>query len=126
PLLLKISPSGDRGLYYSLVDMLDQEREEVMKGQSDARAKVLVKENDLRCQEEYYKLCVAEVDMLMSQKSHDSVHLMDRVLAMSEKRAIYKQRAAKRFADDAPVLNTVFAEIDSIFESFVRTVQSMN
>jgi hypothetical protein len=126
PLLMKISPTGDRGLYYSLVDMLDQEREEVMKDQSTARAKVLVKENELRCQEEYFKLCVAEVDMLMGQKSQDSVHLMDRVLAMSEKRVYYKLRAAKRFGNDESLLTKVYTEIDAVYESFVRTVQAMN
>lgn len=124
PLLLKLSPSGDRGLYYTVIDIQDQEQESVITALSKEREQIIVKEEQIRYAQIYSDLVQQEVANIANGKYKDTVHLADRVLAMAEKRIELKARAVKRITDEE-TLQRVLSQLDSIFEGFVNTVDSL-
>lgn len=125
PLMLKLSKSGDRGLYYNLVDKFDLEREEVVNGESEHRVTLQVKEGELKYQTEFARVVSKEIALLMTAKTNDTKYFMGRVMAMAETKIEHKQRAAKRFVNEGDLLTQVYRDIDRIYEEFLRTVYEM-
>jgi hypothetical protein len=125
PLLLKLSPSGDRGLYYTVIDIQDQEQESVITALSKEREQIIVKEEEIRYAQKYSELVQQEIALIANGKYKDTIHLADRVMAMAEKRIEFKTRAVKRIADEE-ALQRVLSQLDSIFEGFVNTVDNLN
>lgn len=122
PLMLKLSKSGDKGLYYQLVDKFDTERETVVEGQSQHRVALQVKEGEFKYQTEFARVVSKEIAMMMGAKTSDTNYFMGRVMAMAETKINHKQRAAKRFVNEEALLEQVYRDIDAIYEEFLRTV----
>jgi hypothetical protein len=125
PLLIKISPAGDRGLYYKLVDTLDQEREAVLAGLSKERQHVAVQEKQVVYAIERAALSSREQAAIIAVKAKDAALLMDEVLTMVEQKIIRKQQAAQTISDPA-LLEQVYHQIDAIFEDFIQTVDQLH
>jgi hypothetical protein len=124
PLLLKISPSGDRNLYHKVIDIQDQEQEAVIMALSKEREQIIVKEEEIRYAQKYSELVQQEVANIANGKFKDTVHLADRLMAMAEKRIEFKSRAVKKIADEES-LQQVLIQLDSIFEGFVNAVDNL-
>ena len=125
PILIKISPTGDSGLYYKIVDIGDKERETVFAGLSKDREQIIMKEEQIRYAARYAELCEQELTNISNSKGNDAIHLMGRVLSMAEKKMEFKQRAANKITDEV-LLNRVYIQIDEIFDGFVSTIDQLN
>lgn len=125
PLMLKLSKSGDKGLYYLLVDKFDTEREHVVEGQSLHRVALQVKEGELKYQTEFARVVSKEIAMMMTATANDTNYFMGRVMAMAETKITHKQRAAKRFVNEEDLLAQVYRDIDVIYDEFLRIVHSL-
>lgn len=124
PLLIKISPTGDRGLYPRLVDITDKEREEIYAMSSEERKVVRQQEEKLRYTEEYAYLCMKETQIISSSKEKDTVFLMDRATALTEKKMDFITRATKNIKDPT-MLQTVINHLNQIHVGFMSTIETL-
>ena len=124
PLLIKISPTGDRGLYPRLIDIADKEREDIYIMSSDERKAVRQQEEKLRYTEEYANLCMKETQIISSSKEKDTVFLMDRATALTEKKLDFITRATKSIKDPA-MLQTVINHLNQIHDGFMATIEHL-
>ncbi len=125
PLLLKISPTGDRGLYYKLVDTFDEERENVVKANSEERKQIIVKEEQVRYAMQYSELCQKEIQVIAESKGKDTMYMMEKMASMAEKKLEFKLKAAKKIPDEG-LSQRVYEQIDTIFDGFVETLTTLN
>lgn len=125
PLMFKLSKSGDKQLYYVLVDQFDSERKQVVVGQATHRMTLQMKEADFQLQTDLARVRSKEQAMLMNAVSNDMMFYMDRMMAMAEKKINFKQRAAKRFRNDDEILTQAYRDIDVIYARFLRNVQDL-
>ncbi|MBL0053076.1 MAG: DUF4407 domain-containing protein [Bacteroidetes bacterium] len=107
PLLIKISPTGDRWLYYELIDINDKERAEIFLMSSEERKVVHQQAERLRYTQEYAELCVKETQIISSAKEKDSMYLMERATAISEKKLDFISKAVKNIKRCCFTLETV-------------------
>jgi hypothetical protein len=124
PLLIKISPTGDRGLYHGLVDIADKEREEVYTMSSDERKAVHQQEEKLRYTQVYADLCLKETQIISTSKEKDTVYLMDRATALTEKKLDIITRATKSIKDPV-LLQTVINHLNDIHNGFMSTIEHL-
>lgn len=124
PLLIKISPSGDRGLYHGLVDIADKEREQIYTMSSEERKVVHHQAEKLRYTQEYAELCMKETQIISSSKEKDTVFLMDRATALTEKKLDFITRATKTIKDPA-MLQTVINHLNEIHDGFMMTIEHL-
>ncbi len=125
PLLIKISPSGDRGLYYRIVDISDLEQEGVLRAVSADRQQSLIKGEEIRYTRQYLELCQNELQIIAESKGKDTVYLMEKVASMAEMKIDLKHRAAKKIPDEA-LLERIYNQIDTIFDGFVQILTGLN
>lgn len=124
PLLIKISPSGDRGLYYILVDANDLERERVHEMSSNERLQLKGQEEKLRLTQAFNDLCCKEIQIYLSSKEKDSNYLMIKALEMSERKIDLVGKAVKSIKDET-LLNETLVTFENIHAGFMQTVNQL-
>lgn len=124
PMLIKISPSGDRGLYYKLVDMNDAENEKMFLMSSGERLKVKQQEEKLRLTQVFSELCLKETQVIANHKEKDSVYLMAKVQELTDKKIDFVAKALKRIKDEK-ILAQVLSKLDEIHNGFLKTIEDV-
>lgn len=124
PLLIKISPAGDRGLYNTIVDIADREKEEIFQMSSEERKAVRQQEEKLRYTEEYARLCMKETQVISSAKEKDTVFLMDSATALTEKKLDFITKATKNIKDPV-MLQSVINHLNRMHEGFMATIEML-
>lgn len=124
PLLIKISPSGDRGLYYKLVDANDLEREQVHEMSSKERLQLKSQEEKLRLTQAFNEICCKEIQSFLTAKEKDSNYLMMKALEMSERKIDIAGKAIKSIKDET-LLNETLTVLENIHAGFMQTVEQL-
>lgn len=124
PMLIKISPSGDRGLYYKLVDMHDEENEKMFVMSSEERIKVKQQEEKLRLTQTFAELCLKETQVIANLKEKDSVFLMTKVQELTDKKLDFVAKALN-MVQDKTILAQVLSKFDEIHNGFLNTIQEL-
>lgn len=124
PLLIKISPAGDRGLYYKLVDMNDVEKEQIFEMSSKERLEFKQQEEKLRLTQAFAELCHKETQIIAGNKEKDSIYLMAKAQELTEKKIDFVGRAIKHIKDEA-LLKDVLARFDQIHAGFMTTINQL-
>ena len=124
PLLIKISPAGDRGLYYKLVDMNDDENQQIFQMSSKERLEYKQQEEKLRLTQAFAELCQKETQIIASNKEKDSLYLMTKAHEMAEKKIDFVGRAIKRIKDES-LLKQVLEQFEQIHAGFMSTIDQL-
>lgn len=124
PVLIKISPSGDRGLYYKLVDMNDAEKEKIFEMSSKERLDFKQQEEKLRLTQAFAELCHKETQILAGNKEKDSIYLMAKAQEITEKKIDFVGRAMKHIKDEGQ-LKVVLTRFDQIHEGFMQAIDQL-
>jgi hypothetical protein len=124
PLLIKISPAGDRGLYYKLVDMNDVEKEQIFEMSSKERLEFKQQEEKLRLTQAFAELCHKETQIIAGNKEKDSIYLMAKAQELTEKKIDFVGRAIKHIKDEG-LLKEVLARFDQIHAGFMSTINQL-
>jgi len=124
PILIKISPTGDRGLYYKLVDANDEEKEKIFEMCSKERLEFKSQEEKLRLTEAFAELCYKETQIVTSYKEKDSLYLMLKAQEMTEHKLEFVARAIKNIKDES-VLKEVLGYFDSVHSGFMETINQL-
>lgn len=124
PLLIKISPAGDRGLYYKLVDLNDDEKEQIFKMSSKERLELKQQEEKLRLTEAFSELCHKETQVIAEHKAKDSIYLMAKAQEITDKKIDFVARAMKRIKDES-VLKEVLARFDEAHAGIMTIIQQL-
>ncbi|MCH7974569.1 MAG: DUF4407 domain-containing protein, partial [Bacteroidetes bacterium] len=124
PVFIKITPGGDRGLYYLLVDQTDKEKEEVMQITCIERKKLNEKEEQIRVAKLYYELCNKEVQIYVNGKRNDSVYLMKIIESMLKNKLSIQQQMRKKIKD-TEILEITLAQIEDIYTGFVNLIKQI-
>jgi hypothetical protein len=124
PLLIKISPAGDRGLYYKLVDMNDVEKEQIFEMSSKERLEFKQQEEKLRLTQAFAELCHKETQIIACNKEKDSIYLMAKAQELTEKKIDFVGRAIKHIKEEG-LLKEVLARFDQIHAGFMNTINQL-
>lgn len=124
PLLIKISPAGDRGLYYKLVDMNDVEKEQIFEMSSKERLEFKQQEEKLRLTQAFAELSHKETQIIAGNKEKDSIYLMAKAQELTEKKIDFVGRAIKHIKDEG-LLKEVLARFDQIHAGFMFTINQL-
>lgn len=124
PVFIKITPTGDKGLYYLLVDQNDEEREAIMQMTRAERKKLYEKEERLRVIKLFYELCNKEIQIFVDGKRKDSVYLMNTIKSMLKNKLSIQQQVGKKIKD-SEILNETLLQIDDIYTGFVNLVKQI-
>lgn len=124
PLLIKISPAGDRGLYYKLVDMNDVEKEQIFEMSSKERLEFKQQEEKLRLTQAFAELCHKETQIIAGNKEKDSIYLMAKAQELTEKKIDFVGRAIKHIKEEG-LLKEVLARFDQIHAGFMSTINQL-
>jgi hypothetical protein len=124
PLLIKISPAGDRGLYYELVDMNDDEKKQIFEMSSKERLEFKQQEEKLRLTQAFAELCQQETQIIAANKAKDSIFLMAKLQELTEKKIDFDERAMSTIMDE-DLLNEILAKFNQIHNGFMDTINQL-
>lgn len=124
PLLIKLSPSGDRGLYYKIVDLNDEEKEQIISMSSTERLKMKEQEENLRLTQQFAELCHKETQVIAENKEKDSIYLMIKAQEMTDKKIDFVARAVGNIKDEE-LLREVLGRFDQIHSGFMATLNQL-
>nr|WP_315123934.1 DUF4407 domain-containing protein [uncultured Capnocytophaga sp.] len=123
PLLIKISPTGDLGLYYKILDMNDLEQKRILELSSQERLEYRQKEEKLRITKALAELYFKQIQTVIDSKEKDSIYLMDKVLNISQKKMDLISKAMN--IKEKSLLEEVLAQFGQIHEGFMLTVNDL-
>lgn len=124
PLLIKMTPAGDKGLYYKLVDMNDDEKQQIFEMSSKERLEYKQQEEKLRLTQAFAELCHKETQIIAGNKEKDSLYLMVKAHEMAEKKIDFVGRAIKSIKDEA-LLKQVLEQFEQIHAGFMNTIDQL-
>jgi hypothetical protein len=124
PLLIKISPTGDCGLYIKLIDMNDEEKEKTYEMLSKERLELNQQEEKFRLTKAFAEICHKEVDIITTYKQKDSIYLMTKAQEMSDKKIDFIGRAIKTIKDPS-MLNEVLAQIERVYSGYMDIINQL-
>lgn len=124
PLLIKISPTGDRKLYYKLIDMNDAEKEKIFEMSSKERMAVKQQEEKLRLTNAFAELCHKETQVIASNMQKDSIYLMAKAQEMTERKIDFVARALKNIKDET-LLSEVLASFEAVHTGFMNVISQL-
>ena len=123
PLFIKISPTGDLGLYYKIVDMNDLEQKRILELTSQERLEYRQKEEKLRITKALAELYFKQIQTVIDSKEKESIYLMDKVLNISQKKMDLISKAMNIKEKSLP--EEVLAQFGQIHEGFMLTVNDL-
>jgi hypothetical protein len=124
PLMIKLTPSNDRGLYFELIDINDKEKADIFLMSSEERKTVRKQEEKLRYTQEYSELCIKETQIISSAKEKDTIYLMDRATSIAEKKLDFIAKAIKNIKDPV-LLEAIINNLNQIHNGFMVTIDNL-
>ena len=91
---------------------------------SDERKAVRQQEEKLRYTEEYANLCMKETQIISSSKEKDTLFLMDRATALTEKN-LTLLRGQPKSIKDPTILQSVINHLNQIHDGFIGTIEHL-
>jgi len=124
PIFIKLTPTGDRALYYNLVDQKDREYEKINKITQEERIKLLEKHEKLRFVKQYSELCNQELQVIAEAKEKDSVFLMRTMQTMVDKKLELQQKVIEKIKEPN-LLNETLTKLEEIHFGFSSLIKKM-
>ena len=119
-----MSPAGDRGLYYKLVDMNDDEKQQIFQMSSKERLEYKQQEEKLCLTKAFAELCHKETQIIAGNKEKDSLYLMAKAHEMAERKIDFIGRAIKSIKDET-LLKQVLEQFEQIHVGFMNTIDQL-
>jgi len=124
PLLIKMTPTGDKGLYYKLVDMNDDEKQQIFQMSSKERLEYKQQEEKMRLTQAFAELCHKETQIIAGNKEKDSLYLMAKAHEMAEKKIEFEAKAIKSIKDET-LLTQVLEQFEKIHAGLMNTIDQL-
>lgn len=124
PILIKLTPAGDRLLYYNLIDQKDQECDKIFKINKAERIKLLEKTEKLRFIKQYSDICNQELQAIAYAKEKDSIFLMRSLELMVDKKIAVQQKAIEKIKDHNQ-LKATMSKIEEIHYGYSLIIKQM-
>ena len=121
PILMKITPTGYKGMYHEFIDQNDSELLDHLKFTSKMRVAMLQKEYDLKYTIDMLNLNSSLIEAKVNSAERDAYFLMDELTAVTKKHNSFKQLVTKRM-EDVDIQEKVFNELDAISINLMKTI----
>lgn len=124
PFFLKLTPTGDKELYYKIQDAADEENEAVLNALTAERIKIKETEARLKYQQQMYELKLKELEKITEFKHKEALLLMDEAYKLAEKK-ISKSTVVAETVMNENLKNKILERFDAIFNNYLVSLDQM-
>ncbi len=121
PILMKITPTGYKGVYHEIIDQNDRELLDLLKFSSNTRVAKLQKEDDLKNTIEMLNLNSSLIEAKVNSAERNAYFLMDELTTVMKKHNSFRQLVVKQM-EEAGMQEKVFSELDAISATLIKKI----